>query len=238
MVTTLIAQIVRSARRNIQVYDLRVVDLYQRVCARYLVVVKGAKQRQSAVKLGPRPNFRTDHAGFPNPVPTEAIRASTRKVSACWAYLGPTNMVELMQRFRRDRIRTMRLVILSVTSRIILMALTTIPFISHSLAQDEPSQQLRPNGRHIGPGPTNPYSAPVAPGFQQSQQPTTDRQRQCQICISPYNCSPDYELCVKRCNQHIGDTGYPYGICNRDCVVHANQCQINATNVCASVCKY
>jgi hypothetical protein len=27
------------------------------------------KQRQSAVKLGARPNFRKDHAGFPNPVP-------------------------------------------------------------------------------------------------------------------------------------------------------------------------
>jgi hypothetical protein len=45
MVTTLIAQIVRSARRNIQVYDRRVVDLCQRVCARYLVIVKGAKTK-------------------------------------------------------------------------------------------------------------------------------------------------------------------------------------------------
>jgi hypothetical protein len=47
----------------------RVVDLYQLVRARYLVGVKGAETKASAVKLGSRPNFRTDHAGFPNPVP-------------------------------------------------------------------------------------------------------------------------------------------------------------------------
>jgi hypothetical protein len=35
----------------------------------YSVGVEVQKQRQSAVKLGSRPNFRTDHAGFPNPVP-------------------------------------------------------------------------------------------------------------------------------------------------------------------------
>jgi hypothetical protein len=39
MVTTLIAQIIRFARPNIQVYDARVADLYQWVCARYRVGV-------------------------------------------------------------------------------------------------------------------------------------------------------------------------------------------------------
>jgi hypothetical protein len=42
MLTTLIAQIVRFARPNIQIYDAHVVDLYQWVCARYLVGVKSA----------------------------------------------------------------------------------------------------------------------------------------------------------------------------------------------------
>jgi hypothetical protein len=42
IVTTLIAQIVPFARPNIQIYDAHVVDLYQWVCARYLVGVKGA----------------------------------------------------------------------------------------------------------------------------------------------------------------------------------------------------
>ena len=45
MVTTLIAQIIRFARPNIQIYDARVVDLYQWVCARYLVGVKGAETK-------------------------------------------------------------------------------------------------------------------------------------------------------------------------------------------------
>ena len=40
--TTLIAQIVRFARPNIQIYDAHVVDLYQWVCARYLVGLRGA----------------------------------------------------------------------------------------------------------------------------------------------------------------------------------------------------
>jgi hypothetical protein len=43
MVITLIAQIVRFARPNIQIYDAQVVDLYQWVSARYLVGVKGAE---------------------------------------------------------------------------------------------------------------------------------------------------------------------------------------------------
>ncbi len=42
MMTIVIAQIVRFARPNIQIYDAHVVDLYQWVCARYLVGVKGA----------------------------------------------------------------------------------------------------------------------------------------------------------------------------------------------------
>jgi hypothetical protein len=40
---------VRFARPNIQIYDAHVVDLYQGVCARYLVGVKGQKQRRSVV---------------------------------------------------------------------------------------------------------------------------------------------------------------------------------------------
>ena len=34
---------VRFARANIQIYDARAVDLYERVCAQYLVGVKGAE---------------------------------------------------------------------------------------------------------------------------------------------------------------------------------------------------
>ena len=60
MATTLIAQIVRFARPNIQIYDAHVVDLYQWVCARYLVGVKSAETKASTVKLGSRPYFRTD----------------------------------------------------------------------------------------------------------------------------------------------------------------------------------
>jgi hypothetical protein len=45
MVTTLIAADVRFARANIQIYDARVVDLYQWVCALYLVGVKGAETK-------------------------------------------------------------------------------------------------------------------------------------------------------------------------------------------------
>jgi transposase len=45
MATTLIAQIVQFARPNIQIYDAHVVDLYQRVSARYLVGVKGAETK-------------------------------------------------------------------------------------------------------------------------------------------------------------------------------------------------
>jgi len=49
MMTALIAQSVRFARRNIQIYDARAVDLYQWVCARYLVCVKVQIQKQSAI---------------------------------------------------------------------------------------------------------------------------------------------------------------------------------------------
>src|SRR6266436_9376235 len=38
---------IRFARPNIQIYDAHVVDLYQWVCARYLVSVKVQKQRQA-----------------------------------------------------------------------------------------------------------------------------------------------------------------------------------------------
>ncbi len=37
--------LVRFARPNIQVYDAHVVDLYQGVCARYLVGVKGPETK-------------------------------------------------------------------------------------------------------------------------------------------------------------------------------------------------
>ena len=76
MVTTLIAQIVRFARPNIQIYDAHVLDLYQWVCARYLVGVKDAETKASAVKLGSRPNFRKDLA-FQTLSRPEAIRGST-----------------------------------------------------------------------------------------------------------------------------------------------------------------
>jgi hypothetical protein len=44
---------VRFARANIQIYDARMVDLYQWVCARYLVGVKGAetKAKRSQARL-------------------------------------------------------------------------------------------------------------------------------------------------------------------------------------------
>jgi hypothetical protein len=45
MLTTMIAQIVRFACPNIQIYDVHVVDLCQRVCARYRVGVKGAETK-------------------------------------------------------------------------------------------------------------------------------------------------------------------------------------------------
>jgi hypothetical protein len=61
---------VRFARPNTQIYDAHVVALYQWVCARYLVGVKAAGTKASAVKLGSRPNFRKNYVGFPNPVPS------------------------------------------------------------------------------------------------------------------------------------------------------------------------
>ena len=39
---------VRFARPNIQIYDAPVVDLYQWVCAQYLVGVKGAETKDKA----------------------------------------------------------------------------------------------------------------------------------------------------------------------------------------------
>jgi hypothetical protein len=79
---------VRFARPNIQIYDAYVVDLHQWVCARYFVGVEVQKQRQSAVKLGSRPNFRTDHAGFPNPVRPKAIRGSTIEIRKFTLYFN------------------------------------------------------------------------------------------------------------------------------------------------------
>src|SRR2546427_9170338 len=69
---------VRFARPNIQIYDAHVVDLYQWVCARYLVGVKGAETKASAVKLGSRPISERITLAFQNPVP-EAIRGQLSK---------------------------------------------------------------------------------------------------------------------------------------------------------------
>jgi hypothetical protein len=52
MVTTLIVQIVRFARPNIQIYDVRVVDHYQWVCARYRVGVRVQKQSKTQLSSG------------------------------------------------------------------------------------------------------------------------------------------------------------------------------------------
>jgi hypothetical protein len=43
------AQIARFARPNIQIYDARVVDLYEWVCARYLGGAKVQIQKQSVI---------------------------------------------------------------------------------------------------------------------------------------------------------------------------------------------
>jgi len=87
MMTTLIAQIIRFARPNIQIYDARVVDLYQRVCARYLVGVKGAETKARTIKLGSRPNFRTDHAGFQDLVPRRSNPGiNHRKTKICFIF--------------------------------------------------------------------------------------------------------------------------------------------------------
>ena len=45
MVTTLITQMSDLLAPNIQICDAHVVDLYQWVCARYLVGVKGAETK-------------------------------------------------------------------------------------------------------------------------------------------------------------------------------------------------
>ncbi len=45
MLTTMIAQIIRFARPNIQIYDVPVVDLYQWGRARYLVRAKGGRYK-------------------------------------------------------------------------------------------------------------------------------------------------------------------------------------------------
>jgi maltoporin len=63
MVTTLIAQILRFARPNIQIYDARVVDLYQWVCALYLVGVKGAETKAVAEREGFEPTVRFRPSG-------------------------------------------------------------------------------------------------------------------------------------------------------------------------------
>src|SRR5260370_22910193 len=79
---------VRFARPNIQIYDAHVVDLYQWVCARHFVGVKGAETKASAVKLGSRPNFRKDYASFPNLSRPEAIRGSTIEIRKFTLYFN------------------------------------------------------------------------------------------------------------------------------------------------------
>jgi hypothetical protein len=71
MVTTLIAQIVRFARPNIQIYDARVVDLYQWVCAQYLVGVKGAetKAKRSLARLSTE--FQSGSRWLSKPYPAQ-----------------------------------------------------------------------------------------------------------------------------------------------------------------------
>jgi hypothetical protein len=79
---------VRFARPNIQIYDAHIVDLYQWVCARYFVGVKGAETKASVVKLGSRPNFRTDHAGFPKPVPPRSSPGVNRRKTQHYISIG------------------------------------------------------------------------------------------------------------------------------------------------------
>ena len=71
MVTTLIAQIVRFARPNIQIYDARIVDLYQWVCAQYLVGVKGAetKAKRSLARLSTE--FQSGSRWLSKPYPAQ-----------------------------------------------------------------------------------------------------------------------------------------------------------------------
>jgi len=62
---------VRFARPNIQIYDAHVVDLYQRVCARYLVGVKGAetKAKHSYARLSTE--FQNGSRSLSKPCPAQ-----------------------------------------------------------------------------------------------------------------------------------------------------------------------
>ena len=61
----LIAQIVRFARPNIQIYDANVVDLYQWVLCAIFRWCEGCRYKSKArFEFGTRPNFRTDHVDF------------------------------------------------------------------------------------------------------------------------------------------------------------------------------
>ena len=80
MVSTLIAQVVRFARPNIQIYDAHVVDLYQWVCARYLVGVKGAETKAKRSQARLLTEFQNgSHWIFTNAVAPRGIRLSHRK---------------------------------------------------------------------------------------------------------------------------------------------------------------
>src|SRR5258705_8354338 len=79
---------VRFARPNIQIYDAHVVDLYQWVCARYLVGVKGAETKASAVKLGSRPISERITLAFQNPVPPRSNPGSTIEIRQFTLYFS------------------------------------------------------------------------------------------------------------------------------------------------------
>lgn len=75
--STPIAQVVRFARPNIQIYDAHVVDLYQWVCARYLVGVKGAETKAKRSQAWLSTEFENGSRWiFTNPVAPREIRRS------------------------------------------------------------------------------------------------------------------------------------------------------------------
>jgi hypothetical protein len=63
LLSTLIAQIVRFARPNIQIYDAHVIDLYEWVCAQYLVGVKCRNKGKAQLSSALDRISETDHAG-------------------------------------------------------------------------------------------------------------------------------------------------------------------------------
>jgi hypothetical protein len=75
--STPVAQVVRFARPNIQIYDAHVVDLYQWVGARYLVGVKGAETKAKRSQAWLSTEFENGSRWiFTNPVAPREIRRS------------------------------------------------------------------------------------------------------------------------------------------------------------------